>query len=687
MTASRQTGWDNAVGRARTKGKVRDRLNAGTATAKPPRILLIDLDPYLALLIQRGLPAAEVSTADGSSDLDQPLLDHPDLVVIDLDNRRLPQVLLHRDEVRILGLTRAGEGTGHQLVDAVVVRPFLSLELQRTVAQLLGSVQPIGATAQARPRRLREWLAPARVGAALLAGALELLAGGFSPGRLTVFLAVLAYAGARLRLLRGTRLGTCFDAAIGITLVATTGGHLSAYALFALVATVGAGLLLGPVDGVIAASLISGASIPALVEEVAAGVQVGLADVLPFLLLFPAAAIAGGQASRIWDDEGHRSSLAVLAEANRALTSFYDIARKVPRSLTLPSVAEAALDEAVALLNGHAAVLLIEEAGVVYEVGAVGLVDHTRVLAECDDPAVAGLRSEQTREVPAEAVPEGWRRSAPEGSRWTITPLHHAGARMGTLVVVLDRAMQSQELRALEQIAQETALAVENARLFAHVRQLSVDEERERFAKELHDGVAQSLAHVRLELEFLARHGGGSPEGLRREAHRLAHVAERGLADVRSAIADLRTSTVPGLGVALRGYCADLRTLTGPDLRVETRTCVRLASETEADIFRIARDAIGNALRHADVSLVTVEISEVGDGLRLVVEDDGRVLPREQDRRAQRENAGVRAMQERAALLGAALDLSRTDVATNRVTLVCPFSAVAHNLAATSGAM
>lgn len=62
---------------------------------------------------------------------------------------------------------------------------------------------------------------------------------------------------------------------------------------------------------------------------------------------------------------------------------------------------------------------------------------------------------------------------------------------------------------------------------------------RRAVAAELHDGVVQLLAHLRLELEYLARHGGDDAAALREEAERLAATAGRGLEEVRGLVEDL----------------------------------------------------------------------------------------------------------------------------------------------------
>lgn len=210
-------------------------------------------------------------------------------------------------------------------------------------------------------------------------------------------------------------------------------------------------------------------------------------------------------------------------------------------------------------------------------------------------------------------------------------------------------------------------MGIENARLFTRVRELSADEERRRLARELHDGVAQDLAHVRLELELLARDDKATDEVRRTEAGRLARVTGRALEDVRATIQGLRSSVSDsGLAGSLVSYLRDLQGLGGPEIVFEGGAHVALSPETEAEVFRIAQEAVSNAVRHARASRIAVSLGATRTGLRLVVEDDGVGIPAGSTRTG---GLGLIAMRERAQAIEADLSIGKAAGGGTRVEL------------------
>jgi signal transduction histidine kinase len=261
---------------------------------------------------------------------------------------------------------------------------------------------------------------------------------------------------------------------------------------------------------------------------------------------------------------------------------------------------------------------------------------------------------------------------------WLLAPLRRDGVTFGFLAAACSDHSRHEERRLiLRQLAEETAMAVENARLFSQVRELSADEERRRLARELHDGVAQALTHVRLELEFLARHATASD--VRGDAARLARVVDRALGDVRSTIHGLRAAAPgEGLAAALRAYLRDLQRLGGPEILFNAGVVSGYPPEVEAEVFRIAQEAVSNALRHARASRIAVSLGIAPEGLRLSVEDDGVGLRPDATSGS---GLGLRAMRERAQRLGARLTLVRGPSGGTRVDLLVDTGPAAEPLA------
>lgn len=665
---------------SRQRGRGEQALAASPSPRSVPdatvQIGLVDPDPYLSTSLRHEFPdAALVNVYDEPDPAAAAAV--CDVLLVELRGQNAREALRSFDGTPVIGVgSRAEradiEGEG---VDAVLVRPYLPHDLRRVISDVVGVRETRGDEPRGAAARIRGWVAPLRIAAVALAAVLQTTGPAGAILETVALAAAFVYSTARLRLLRGTRLGVLVDLAVTVILVMFTGGYLSPYLALGFVVAVSAGLYLRTGEAFLAGALLAFSALPALVVSLLVGTGATSLDVIVVLLLFPAAALAGGQVQRLAPDFEEDSSVVLLREANRALQSLYRIARDMPRSLTLQSVAEAVLDVVEENVEARASVLFALESGVVYEVGSQGLNEHQRIVTDRDElPEDLLVRSLQTDVT--DHVPEQILEAAPPDLVWSAIPLSMTGGRRGWIVLATEGVLHASERRALQRSAREAGLAIDNARLFARVRDLSVDEERGRLASDLHDGVAQALAHVRLELEFLARYGPDDPERLAEDAERLAQVVQRALSDVRSTIADLRAaSIVGGLSVAIHDHCRDMRLLAGPHIDVHTRSQVKLNSATEVEIFRIFRTALSNAIRHAGSEHVEVRLEEGGEELRLVVEDDGHDLFEGYDRRAEREAAGIRSMRDRADELGARLDIVPLPGGGTRVELTYPLQA------------
>jgi two-component system sensor histidine kinase UhpB len=192
---------------------------------------------------------------------------------------------------------------------------------------------------------------------------------------------------------------------------------------------------------------------------------------------------------------------------------------------------------------------------------------------------------------------------------------------------------------------------LERERQDAARRALSAQElERRRIARELHDEVGQALTAILLMLNLaLDRSNGYAAERIN-EAHEAARTT---LNEVRAIARNLRPEALDELGLAsaLRQLCADLeRTGVVIDRRIDSS--VRLDADGELVVYRVAQEALTNALRHAKAQTITLQLDARDRGAVLRVHDDGRGL------RGAPEGGGLSGMRERALLVGATLEAS-----------------------------
>ncbi len=208
----------------------------------------------------------------------------------------------------------------------------------------------------------------------------------------------------------------------------------------------------------------------------------------------------------------------------------------------------------------------------------------------------------------------------------------------------------------IELLAAHAAIAMENARLYERSRELSVIEERNRLARELHDAMTQTLFSLSLTADAAATLVRSDPDRAEAEIRRVKELAGDTMAELRSLIFELRPAELESEGfVATLGkHLAVLERTSGLRLRLEVDGERRLPGAVEDQLFRIVQEALNNAVRHARAATVTVRIAMAADTVLVEVSDDG--VGFEPSARAIRStHLGLTSMRERAQALGGVL--------------------------------
>jgi signal transduction histidine kinase len=256
-----------------------------------------------------------------------------------------------------------------------------------------------------------------------------------------------------------------------------------------------------------------------------------------------------------------------------------------------------------------------------------------------------------------------------------IAPLLIEGQAIGA-ISLSDRVggpFGSADERLLGLMADQAALAIENARLRRQVEQAAVREERGRLARELHDSVTQSLYSLTLFAEA-TRHMAGEDSEQGRDAlidriTRIGEIAQQALKEMRLLVYELRPPALADEGLirALRGRLEAVEGRAGIETRFVVGDLITLPPEVEAELYRIALEALNNALKHARASQVTVSLRCEDDRVALEIRDDGIGF----DPAIGRESGGVglRSMAERAARMGGTLDIDSTPGGGTAVTV------------------
>jgi signal transduction histidine kinase len=211
----------------------------------------------------------------------------------------------------------------------------------------------------------------------------------------------------------------------------------------------------------------------------------------------------------------------------------------------------------------------------------------------------------------------------------------------------------------IQTFAAHAAVAIQNARLYERSRELSIVEERNRLARELHDAVTQRLFALRLTSEAAAGLLDRDPAAARAQLERLHELTDEAIDELRAVILALRPATIEseGLAATLAGQVDLLRRASGREIDLEVAGQPVLSVAAATDVLRIAQEALQNALRHSGAEQLAVRLV-AGDGrVVLSVADEGRGFnsnaPALRSRRL-----GLTSMEERARAIGGTLEIS-----------------------------
>jgi signal transduction histidine kinase len=234
-----------------------------------------------------------------------------------------------------------------------------------------------------------------------------------------------------------------------------------------------------------------------------------------------------------------------------------------------------------------------------------------------------------------------------------VLPLRSGSRMLGVVVSETAAAPTPATLTELMRELDEQALRLDTALVFDEVRSLATMEERQRLAREIHDGVAQELASLgylvdELSATTLLESDRVKLQGLRAEMTRV-------VSELRLSIFDLRSDVTSGLGSALSDYVRAVGARSGLTVHLTLdESPTRLRGEVETELLRIAQEAVTNARRHSGAANLWVDCCIKPPYARLRIEDDGTGLGQ-----PRADSYGLKIMKERADRIGARLEIGQ----------------------------
>jgi signal transduction histidine kinase len=259
-----------------------------------------------------------------------------------------------------------------------------------------------------------------------------------------------------------------------------------------------------------------------------------------------------------------------------------------------------------------------------------------------------------------------WPAAHPVLTSFLGMPIVHDGDILGTLFLANKQTpggFTADDEELLRLLAAHAAIALINARLYERSRELSIVEERNRISRELHDAVTQKLFSLRLTADAAATLVTRDAARAVSELDTVRRLAAEATDELRAIVVGLRPVDLAGdgLDVALRKQAELLDRVHRPAVKFTGGPVPRLPAAREEAAYRIAQEALHNALRHAAAALVTVTVQAVDGSMVLEVTDDGHGF----DPAGPSRRSGLASMRDRARAAGGRLAvLSRPGAGT-----------------------
>jgi signal transduction histidine kinase len=285
----------------------------------------------------------------------------------------------------------------------------------------------------------------------------------------------------------------------------------------------------------------------------------------------------------------------------------------------------------------YAALGIVDDAGIIIRFVTVGIdpADRERI---GDLPRGHGLLGLIVREGRSFRIPEiaahpdstGFPPHHPPMRSFLGVPIVVAGVSVGNLYLTdkIGAPEFSEDDQALvEMFALHAGIAIENARLNDQVQRLAIVDERERIAKDLHDGIIQSIYAVGLSLEDLPELMDEDRDEARARVDRAIDALHVTIRDIRNFIMGLRPELLDDddLAGSLEALGEEVRlsSMVEVDTGIDPQAVGELPVHARAAVFHITREALSNVARHAHASRASVALRGDRSAVRLEIADNG----------------------------------------------------------------
>lgn len=258
----------------------------------------------------------------------------------------------------------------------------------------------------------------------------------------------------------------------------------------------------------------------------------------------------------------------------------------------------------------------------------------------------------------------------PTGEHWFMLSATPLGAEPSGIVIshidITERCRSEQVAKEMNQLLRRLSARLEE----------SLEEERARIAREMHDELGQKLTALRMELNWIGSRLHEGQTILQKKINELVHLVDSTTTVVRRIASDLRPPMLDDLGpiAAIEWLTEDFSLRTGIDCRLTLESVQLNGDDTlSTGLFRMVQEALTNVARHAEAKAASVNIQQANDSLTLTIRDNGKGI--NDNPLYKKSTLGLLGMKERARLLGGTVDIYRHPEGGTEVKIVLPIDA------------
>lgn len=359
-----------------------------------------------------------------------------------------------------------------------------------------------------------------------------------------------------------------------------------------------------------------------------------------------------------------------IRERNRRLALLNTIATRASESLDLEQVASTICRNVAEALDAEAAAIALtsEDDGELRLAGHAGLPrgatgpNGSLGTYDCDCRKALALDGPVVRN--AGDLP-GCMGLVPGGGLATCVsvPTRSKGKSIGVLLVIRrgKRPFTTDDIDLIAALGSQAGAVLQNAQLFSNTGAIAVLQERQRVAREVHDGLAQTLGYLNVQMgiidQLLTK---GDLVGVRGELETMSQVTRVAYEDLRHSITDLRTPLAISGGIrrTIREYLEKFSLQTGIPCHFEghTGSAAVLSPEAEVQLLRIVQEALNNVRKHAPGAEIWLRVEADSRRVKTVIRDNGPGF--DPDRIGREGRFGLHTMKERAEASGGSLTIA-----------------------------